>query len=117
MLTSAEKRVMDTIYVQCKDKHSTIISPTDITRLTDKYGVGLNRVEKTVKDLYMDGYFDMVYSDRRGETVYCITLTEKGKAYMRNAKVMKRNLIFKIGFSFALAVFSFLVGVVLKAIF
>ena len=116
MLSKAENRVMSVLYEECKDKKSVLISPADIIGLAGGE-ITLTEVEKITADLAMDGYFDLIYSDRHGETVYCITLLEKGKAYRRSVLVARRNLIFRIGLSVALAVFSFIIGLILKAVF
>ena len=46
-----------------------------------------------------------------------ITLTEKGKGYIRSVKEFRRNLLFRLCLSAALAVFSFVIGLILKAVF
>ena len=117
MLTKTENKVMRVIYSECKKKGALLITPTDLIKLTGNGGLTYTSLEKIMKDLYMDGYFDLVYSDRKGETVYCVTLTEKGKGYLRKITVMKRNLLFRLGLSAVLALFSFLIGILLKAIF
>ena len=117
MLNKEENAVMSTIAKECKEKDSLLISPSDLKSLLGGVDFTLDRLDKIVEDLYTDGYFDLVLSERRGEKVYCITLTEKGKGYFRNKKLMKRNLIYRIGLSAALALFSFIIGLILKAIF
>lgn len=116
MLTRAENRVMGAIYSAAKGK-AALISPADIIRLAGAEGLTLKTVDETVKNLAYDGYFDLVYSDRKGETVYCVTLTEKGKGFPRSGKMFIRTLLFKVGLTACLAVFSFLLGLLLKAIF
>lgn len=108
---------MSVLYEQCKNKSSSLISPLDIVRLVGDRKLSQSKTAQIVSDLHKDGYFDIIYSDRRGETIYCISLTEKGKAFQRNAQMMKRNVFFKVCLSFTLAVFSFLVGLILRAIF
>lgn len=116
MLTRTENRVMGAIYSATKGK-AALISPADLIRLSGVEGLTLKSVEEIVKNLAYDGYFDLVYSDRKGETVYCVTLTEKGKGFPRSGKMLKRTLIFRLGLTVCLAVFSFLLGLLLKAIF
>lgn len=116
MLSKTENRVMAAIYAQCRDKKSLLISPADLLQLAGG-NITLTEVEKIVADLATDGYFDLVYSDRHGETVYCLTLLERGMAYQREILQRRRNVIFRIGLSVALAVFSFIIGLILKAVF
>ena len=117
MLSKKENRVMGALYAAAKDKNAVLITPIDLLKLVGIDTVTLTELEKIVVALNQDGYFDLVYSDRHGEVVYCITLTARGKAYKRHAQVMKRNLLFRIGLSVALAVLSFIIGLILKAVF
>ena len=116
MLTKTESKVMDAVFSRCEGKVSELISPVDLCRMAGG-SVSLSNLENTLSALSQDGYFDMIYSDRHGETVYCITLTEKGKAHKRNKKVFKRNLIFRLGLTIVLAIVSFVIGIILKAVF
>lgn len=117
MLTKTESKVMGALYSAAEDKRALLISPIDLLKLVGAESVTLTQLEKIVTALSQDGYFDLVYSDRHGETVYCITLTERGKAFKRDLLVMRRNLIFRISLSVGLAFMSFVIGLILKAIF
>ncbi len=117
MLTKKENAVMNIIYHECSGKQSSLISPLDIKQLLKEGEFTIENIENIVSDLFVDGYFDLIYSERRGERMYCITLTEKGKGYERNKKVTRRNLIYRISLTVVLAVFSFVIGLILKAIF
>ena len=117
MLTKTESKIMNVLYSECENKSALLITPIDIMKMSGEKNVTLSVVEKTVSALNMDGYLDLVYSDRHGETVYCISLTEKGKAYKRGRKVFYRNLAFRLAFTVGLAVLSFLIGIILKAVF
>ncbi len=117
MLNRVENKVMNVLYKECKDRSAFLISPVDLKKMSGTDNLSNNQLERVVKDLHSDGYFDLVYSDRHGETVYCISLTDKGKGFLRNSALMKRNLIFRAVISVGLAVLSFLVGLILKAIF
>ena len=117
MLNKTESKVMDLLYSQCKDKNGVLISPTDIIRIVDLQTLNKSKLDKTMNDLASDGYFDLVYSDRHGENIYCVTLTEKGRSISREKKVRRRYILFRIGLTCGLAVVSFLIGLLLKAIF
>lgn len=117
MLSKTENKVMSVLYTECKDRAALLISPTDLMKITGEKGLTQSKLDKIINDLNMDGYFDLVYSDRRGERVYCITLTERGKGYLRGQKVMRRNLIFRLFLTVGLALLSFIIGLILKALF
>ena len=117
MLSRSEDKVMSVLFNESKDKSAYLISQADLLKMSGLETLTISGLDKVVKDLSVDGYFDLVYSDRRGETVYCITLTEKGKGYERNAKLIKRNLIYKLIVTISFALLSFVFGLILKAIF
>lgn len=117
MLSKTESKVMSVIFSSCSQKDALLITPLDLKNLTGEKGLREQELDKIVDDLYKDGYYDLVFSERRGEKVYCITLTEKGRGFNRNKKIMKRNILFRLALSAALALFSFIIGLILKAIF
>lgn len=116
MLTKNENKVMNALIKQGQNKGAILISPVDLIKIS---GVDftLTQIEKLLEDLKKDGYFDLVFSDRHGEKVYCIILSEKGKGYLRRVKIIKRNLIFKLFVTVGFAVLSFVIGLILKAVF
>lgn len=116
MLTKKENRVMSAILKASRGRESLLIAAQDIVMSVGGV-LTVTDTEKTIESLSESGYFDYVLSDRRGEKVYCITLTEKGKGYLRSVKEFKRNLLFRLCLSAALAVFSFIIGLILKAVF
>ncbi len=117
MLERSERKVLSTICSQLKEKEAILISPVDLLKIIGEENLSISRLEKIVKDLGTDGYFDLIYSDRRGETVYCISFLEKGKGYLRSEKQRKRNLFARLFLTIGFAVISFLVGLILKKIF
>ena len=40
-------------------------------------------LRKTLTDLKMDAYFDLLYTERKGECTYVITLREAGQAFLQ----------------------------------
>lgn len=117
MLSVFENRVMGAVYSVCENKDTVLISPLDLLNIINKDEITLTKLEKIMTDLSQDGYFDLVYSDRHGESIYCITINEKGKAFKRNGVVIKRNLLYRLCLTVVFAVISFLIGIILKKIF
>lgn len=115
MLTKKEKKVMESIFKIASGKKSILVSPQDIVRLVGE--ITISETEKIVSALSQDGYFDLVFTDRHGEMIFCIILSEKGKGFRRDEMHQKRNLVYRISLSVGLAFLSFLIGLVLKAIF
>ena len=117
MLSKIENKVMMVLLKECKDKKALLISPIDLINIIGDKTITQTKLEKVINDLFMDGYFDLIYSDRRGEHVYCITLTERGKGFMRGQKVLRRNLFFRLLITIGFAFLSFIIGLILRAIF
>jgi hypothetical protein len=115
MLSRLENRIMGAIYQRCKGTNAVLIEKNKLMPITGENSE--DKLDKIVNDLYTDGFFDLVYTERQGEKVYCITLTEKGKGYPRESKLVKRTLMFKLVVSVGFAIFSFILGLILKAIF
>ncbi len=105
------------VYGVCLEKATQLISPVDLIRLSGVQGITQNKLERIMEDLSADGYFDLIYSDRRGERIYCVTLTDKGKGYSRERKVHKRYILMRLCLTVSLAILSFIIGLILKAIF
>ena len=117
MLDRLEKKVMTTLCGEMKGKDVILISPLDLIKMVGDDNLSVSRLEKIVCDLSTDGYFDLIYSDRRGETIYCIAILAKGKGFLRSQKQMKRSLLSRLFLTIGFAIISFLVGVILKKIF
>lgn len=118
MLSHRENIVMAAVYELCDGNDCCLISRSDILALIPKRaaltGDGL---DDTMYALHLDGYFDMVTSERKGERMYVITLKENGYAFRRTRLQKRRDITFKIALAFIGAVATFIFGLMLKGIF
>lgn len=117
MLSKLERKVMNVIYYKCQQKDPLLISPQDLKKIASVDVITCAEIQKIVENLYSDGYFDLVFTEKHGETLYCISLLKKGKGYIRAQQEFRRNLVFRVILSAGLAVMSFIIGLILKAIF
>lgn len=117
MLSKTENRIMCYISSEAKTKDSLLLNPTDVLSRLGLKGVSVSQLEGCLEGLSADGYFDLIYSDRHGERVYCILVTNRGKHFERNGQQIKRNLLFKLVLTVSFAILSFIIGLILKAIF
>ena len=117
MLNKTENKVMCLLLELGNKKTTFLITPLDLLNMLAIKGLTTTNLEKIINALCVDGFIDLVYSDRHGEKVYCITLLEKGKCFRRNGEKIKRTLIFKLVVTVCFAFLSFLLGLILKAIF
>ena len=118
MLNKTEQEVMNIVFQACDGKQSCLITMRDImSSMSSSKGISEDKVLKTLKSLELDDYFDIIYSDRKGEEVFCISLHTKGFSFRRERQQDRRKLYVKIGITVATAVLSFLITFILKKLF
>ncbi len=118
MLSKKEMEVMDRVYTLCHEKGVCLISPTEfLSLLPVRKGYTEEGIEGILNELALDGYFELLLSERKGEKMYVISLRSNGYAFKRSYAQMKRDALVKIFWAVASAVVAFLVGIVLKRIF
>ena len=118
MLNRRESEVMKRVYSLCQDKGICLVTAAELLS-------GIKRgerwsesdLEKTLLDLKADHYFDLLYSERKGERTYVITLNAEGYAYPRTELQLRRNFTLKMLWAATSATVAFLVGWVLKHLF
>lgn len=117
-LNKREDEVMNAVFTLANGKDNYLVSPYEILAvLPPKAGYDEEKLEGVLRALELDGYFELILSDRKGEKMYVIHLKEAGLAYKRTDSQRKRGLYVKLGITVATAVLSFVIGLVLKAIF
>ena len=118
MLNRYENEVMAAVYSLCDGTEGCLVSPLDILSiLPSKHHYTTERLEDILQALKCDGYFDIIYSERKGEKMYVISLKESGFAFKRTAKQKQRDVTFKIFLAFIGALATFIFGVILKRLF
>ncbi len=118
MLSKRETEVMNCVYTLCHEKGVCLISPSELLAFfpaRKKYNE--ERIEGILNELALDGYFELLSSERKGEKMYVISLKGNGFAYKRSYAQMRRDAAVKIFWAITSAVVAFLVGIVLKRIF
>ena len=84
MLTKKEKILMNYIFSKCEGKESQLITPSELlNQLKPKYDVSQAEIKEMIDNLVLDGYITMILSDKKGKTIYCISLNKKGESYGR----------------------------------
>ena len=117
-LNRKENEVMRAVFTLSEGKERFLISPYDLAAfLPAKGNYNEETLERTLRALELDGYFDFVPSDRKGEKVYVIHMREAGLAFQRSDTQRKRSVYFRWGVAAVGAVITFIIGLVLKLIF
>ena len=118
MLDKKEKLVMLYLSEVCKTKRAHLILSTDIAQfVSKKYIISLTELDDIMIALEKDNYIDFVVSDGKKGYYYCVTLLNKGLTFKKDLKKEKKALLMLVVRTLALAVLSFVVGLLLKAIF
>lgn len=118
MLTRRENMVMKAVYELCDGSDCCLISRSDILSLLPKKAeINGRNLDDMLFALHVDGYFDLITSERKGERMYVITLKESGFAFRRNKAQRRRDVMFKIALAFLGAVATFVFGLILRGIF
>lgn len=121
VLGKKEKVLMDVVYKQASRSVNgqCLINPFDmLSKIPYRVDFRENDLEETMNQLVLDNYFEYEKAKKStGDVMYCITLKENGISYLRDKKISKRKLIFRIVTAVILASLSFSIKYILTAIF
>ena len=117
MLTKREKCLLNYILNETKDKESCLLSPEELIHaLEPRYICNQMEIEALLDGLSQENYISVVNSDKKGKLIYCITILSKGKSFFREEKNEKKSVANAVIRTVLLAVLSFIVGLILKAL-
>lgn len=116
-LNKRENAVMGAVFRLSGGKERFLVSLYEIIAiLPPRASYGEEQVEITLRALELDGYFELIESDRKGERVFVVHMKEAGRCYRRNDSLLRRRLVFKLLVTLACGVLSALVGIVVKSL-
>ena len=116
-LNKRETAGMGAVFRLSGGKERFLVSLYEIIAiLPPRASYGEEQVERTLRALELDGYFELIESDRKGERVFVVHMKEAGLSYRRNDSLMRRRLVFKLLVTLACGVLSALVGIVVKSL-
>lgn len=109
---------MDAVYSLSLGKERFLVAPCEmLAALPPKAGYNEDSLERVLRSLELDGYFQLILSDRKGEKMYVVHMLEAGRAYRRTSYQVKRSLAFKWGVAAVGAFITFFIGFILRLIF
>lgn len=116
-LSGRENAVMGAVFTLSQGKERFLVSPYEILGLLPEKGkYDEEKLERILRSLEIDGYFELIDSDRKGEKTYCIRMREAGLAFRRQDIQRKRDLILRLLFAAVCGLLSAAIGLLLKAI-
>lgn len=108
---------MSAVYSLCDGTEGCLVSPLEIKSvMAQRRRLNDEELDDILNALRVDGYFDLIYSERKGEKMYVINLRESGFAWKRTAKQKQRDISFKIFLAFVGALATFIFGLILKGL-
>ena len=107
---------MGAIYILSGEKERFLAAPYEIAALC-RLRYDEERLERILRALETAGYFDFVPSFCKGERVYVIHMKSSGLGYKRSDFQRRRSVMFRWSVAAVGAVITFLVGLLLRAIF
>lgn len=117
-MTKREKIVMNYIFSKCNNKESILLTSDELINLFPmNSGVDKIEMDEIMNNLVLDHYISLIMSDKKGKPMYCVSLDKKGESWERDKENKKKETIKLIVRTVALAILSFAVGILLKAIF
>lgn len=118
MLDRYEKKILLYLIDKCSKKQVSIIYKQEIiTQMNKNFSLSLASLDEIMLSLSKDNYIDYIHSESKRGPAYCITLKNKALTYNKDLKKQKKYAYFIILRTIGLAILSFVVGVILKAIF
>ena len=118
MLSKKEKMIMQYILNESGNRDTCLLLPIDIEHaLAPKYTINQIEAQAILDGLVQENYISLVNSDKNGELIYCISILPKGKSFHREEKNIKKSWTSAVIRTVLLAILSFVIGLILKAIF
>ncbi len=116
-LSKRENAVMGAVFRLSGGKERFLVSAYEILALLPaRTSFDEERVESVLRALELDGYFELIESERKGERVFVVHMKEQGLASRRTGAVRKRRLAFKLLVTLVCGILSALVGILVKSI-
>ena len=109
---------MQYIIKESGNRDTCLLLPIDFEHaLAPKYSISQIEIQALLEGLVSENYINLVNSDKNGELIYCISILPKGKSFHREQKNIKKSWASAVIRTILLAILSFVVGIILKAIF
>lgn len=117
MLNKKEKHIFKAIFDIANGRETFLITPNEILhKIPFSVNVSRREFEDILKTLEYDGYLERIDSDKKGDKIYCLTLTNKGMGFDRELLRNKRTVYFKVVLTLATATLGVIVTKILSSV-
>ena len=108
---------MGAVFRLSEGKERFLVAPYELMSvLPPRMNFDEEKLDRILKSLELDGYFELIESDRKGERVFVVHMKEAGRSYRRSDAIRRRRVFYKIGLTLLCGVLSALVGVLVKSL-
>ena len=99
-------------------KERFLVSPYELLNvLPERAKFDEDKLERVLKTLELDGYFEFISSERKGEKTYVIHMREAGMTFRRQDIRRRRDLVLRLLLAAVCGLLSATIGLLLKIIF
>ena len=107
---------MAAIFLLSQGKERFLVSPYEILAILPEKSYDEDKLERVMRTLELDGYFELILSDRKGEKTYVVHMREAGLSFRRQDVKRRRDLVVRLLLAAVCGLLSAAIGLLLKAI-
>ncbi|MCX4384646.1 MAG: hypothetical protein OSJ39_02465 [Clostridia bacterium] len=116
-LSKRENAVMSAVFRLSEGKERFLVAPYELLALLPpRQNFNEEKLYRTLRSLELDGYFELIESDRKGEPVFVVHMREAGRSFRRSDALRKRRIYYKIAVTLLCGALSALVGILVKSL-
>lgn len=116
-LSRRENEVMAAVFLLSQGKERFLVSSYELlSMLPERAKFDEEKLERTLRSLELDGYFEWILSDRKGEKMYVIHMRPAGLAFRREDVRRRRDLVLRLLLAGVCGLLSAAIGLLLKVI-
>ncbi len=116
-LTRRENEVMGAVFTLAGGKERFLVSPRELLSvLPASAKLDEDALDRILRALELDGYFETVLSDRKGEKTYVVHMRAAGLAFRRQDLRRRRDVVLRLAFAGICGLLSAALGLLLKVI-
>lgn len=114
-LNAREDEVLRVMLALAAGKTRFLAAPCEVlAALSPKRGYDEEKLERVLRSLETDGYFELIATDRKGEKTYVVEMREKGTSYLRAARAGRRRLLYRLAVTALCGLASALAGLLIR---
>lgn len=108
---------MSAVFRLAEGKERFLVAPYELLALLPpRMNFNEEKLFSALRSLELDGYFELIESDRKGEPVFVVHMKEAGRSFRRSDALRKRRIYYKIAVTLLCGALSALVGILVKSL-